>query len=181
MKTRDLIASEEVLWHAATHHPFLDGVRDGSLGPGAFSRWLVQDYHFALALTRAEARYLANAPREDFEVLVRGLEAMVAELAWFEEKRHKFSVFNRLQSKAIVAYLRYKSDISNWRRHDIDQALRQLDADRWIDSGNVGTDGLFNLVDRYLDHSARLHHPHYLAHQVAVPAVPSALAASVSG
>jgi len=86
MKTGDLIAGEGELWHAATHHPFLDQVRDGSLDPAAFSRWLVQDHHFALALVRAEGRYLASAPREDFEVLARGIQAMVAELAWFEEK-----------------------------------------------------------------------------------------------
>jgi thiaminase/transcriptional activator TenA len=86
MKTRDLIAGDAELWRAATHHPFLEGARDGNLDPAAFSRWLVQDYHFALALTRVEARYLANAPREDFEVLLQGMEAMISELAWFERK-----------------------------------------------------------------------------------------------
>ena len=86
MRTRDLIAGDAELWRAATHHPFLDGVREGDLDPAAFSRWLVQDYHFALALTRAEARYLANAPRGDLEVLLQGLQAMVGELAWFEQK-----------------------------------------------------------------------------------------------
>jgi thiaminase/transcriptional activator TenA len=92
MRTRDLIAGDGELWHAATHHPFLDQVRDGSLDPAAFSRWLVQDHHFALALVRAEGRYLASAPREDFEVLARGIQAMVAELAWFEEKAKEMSL-----------------------------------------------------------------------------------------
>jgi thiaminase/transcriptional activator TenA len=84
--TLELIADDAEPWHAATHHPFLDGVRDGTLDRAAFSRWLVQDFHFALALTRAEVRYLANAPREDLELLVQGVQAMVAELAWFERK-----------------------------------------------------------------------------------------------
>jgi thiaminase len=92
MRTTDLIASDAELWRAATHHPFLDGVRDGQLDPAAFSRWLVQDHHFALALTRAEARYLANAPSQDFEILARGLESMVAELAWFEKKAQEASL-----------------------------------------------------------------------------------------
>lgn len=92
MKTRDLIAGDADLWHAATHHRFLDGVREGNLDPAAFSRWLVQDYHFAVALTRAEARYLAGAPRQDFEVLLQGMQAMVAELAWFEEKAREGSL-----------------------------------------------------------------------------------------
>jgi thiaminase/transcriptional activator TenA len=84
MTTRELIADDAELWHAATHHPFLDAVRNGTLDPAAFSRWLVQDHHFALALTRAEGRYLANAPRRDLELLGQGIQAMVAELAWFE-------------------------------------------------------------------------------------------------
>ena len=86
MTTRQLIADEAELWHAATHHPFLDAVRDGTLDPAAFSRLLVQDYHFALALTGAEGRYLAHAPRGDLEILAEGIQAMVAELAWFERK-----------------------------------------------------------------------------------------------
>lgn len=86
MRTRELIEGDAELWRAATHHSFLDGVRDGTLDPEAFARWLVQDYHFALALTRAEGRYLANAPRADLEILVQGVQAMVAELAWFERK-----------------------------------------------------------------------------------------------
>jgi thiaminase/transcriptional activator TenA len=64
MTTRELIADDRELWHAATHHPFLDGVRDGTLDPAAFSRWLAQDYHFALALIGAEGRYLARPQRE---------------------------------------------------------------------------------------------------------------------
>ena len=92
MKASDLIAGDAALWHAATHHPFLDGVRDGELDLAAFSRWLVQDHHFALGLTRAEGRYLAGAPREDFGVLLQGIEAMVAELAWFEGKAEERSL-----------------------------------------------------------------------------------------
>ncbi len=38
MTTRELIADDAELWHAATHHPFLEGVRDGTLDPAAFSR-----------------------------------------------------------------------------------------------------------------------------------------------
>ena len=86
MTTRELIAADAELWHAATHHPFLEGVRDGTLDPAAFSRWLVQDYQFALALTGVEALYLAHAPREDLGVLAQGIQAMVVELAWFEGK-----------------------------------------------------------------------------------------------
>ncbi len=86
MTAKDLIESEAELWHAATHHRFLDSVRDGTLPLDAFARWLAQDYHFAEALTRVEARYLAGAPREDLALLASGVQAMVAELDWFEHK-----------------------------------------------------------------------------------------------
>jgi thiaminase/transcriptional activator TenA len=86
MTTAKLIASEPALWEAATRHPFLDGVRDGTLAETAFARWLSQDYHFGLALTRAQARYLAAAPRCDFALLAGGVQAMVAELDWFEAR-----------------------------------------------------------------------------------------------
>ena len=86
MTAQKLIESEAELWRAATHHPFLDGVRDGTLPPEVFARWLVQDYQFGAALTRVEARYLAGAPREDLALLAAGVQAMVAELDWFEEK-----------------------------------------------------------------------------------------------
>ncbi len=86
MTPQKLIESEAELWRAATHHPFLDGVRDGTLPPEEFACWLVQDYQFGAALTRVEARYLAAAPREDLALLSAGVQAMVAELDWFEQK-----------------------------------------------------------------------------------------------
>ncbi len=86
MTAQKLIESEAELWRAATHHPFLDGVRDGTLPAEDFARWLVQDYQFGAALTRVEARYLAGAPREDLALLAAGVQAMVAELDWFEQK-----------------------------------------------------------------------------------------------
>ncbi len=86
MIAQKLIESEAELWRAATHHPFLDGVRDGTLPAEDFARWLVQDYQFGAALTRVEARYLAGAPREDLALLAAGVQAMVAELDWFEQK-----------------------------------------------------------------------------------------------
>ena len=86
MTAEKLIQSHATLWYDATHHAFLDQVRDGTLAPAAFARWLCQDYHFGVALTRAEARFLAGAPREDLELLASGVQAMVAELDWFERK-----------------------------------------------------------------------------------------------
>lgn len=74
------------LWTAATRHPFLDAVRDGTISDSAFDRWLVQDALFVTDLLTFQARLLARAPRPAQTVLVGGCAALVAELDWFEEQ-----------------------------------------------------------------------------------------------
>ncbi len=85
MTPSDLLIGHQEFWQEATHHPFLDGVRDGRLPGSAFDRWLVQDYHFVEALVRTQARILAGAPRKDLEVLSAGVKAGADELAWFAQ------------------------------------------------------------------------------------------------
>jgi thiaminase/transcriptional activator TenA len=114
MNTQELVRAEAGLWRAATHHAFLDEVRDGTLAPAAFARWLCQDYHFAVALTRTEARALACAPREDLELLVGGIQAMVAELGWFESKASERAIDLDVPlhptARAYIDYLRGLAD-----------------------------------------------------------------------
>lgn len=74
------------LWRRAVRPPFLDGVRDGTLSPVAFDRWLAQDALFVADLLRFQARLLAGAPRPAQAVLAAGAVALVEELAWFEEQ-----------------------------------------------------------------------------------------------
>ena len=57
-----LVSRHEAAWRAATVHPFLAGVRDGSVPENCFDRWLAQDYLFAQALMRAQCRIVAAAP-----------------------------------------------------------------------------------------------------------------------
>ena len=71
-------------WSAATRHPFLTGVRDGSVTAAAFDTWLAQDGHFVADLVWFQARLLARAPRPAQAVLAGGAVALVDELAWFE-------------------------------------------------------------------------------------------------
>lgn len=71
-------------WSRATAHPFLDAVREGTLAPGAFNSWLIQDHHFVGDLLWFQARLLARAPRPARAVLAHGAVALVHELEWFE-------------------------------------------------------------------------------------------------
>ena len=114
MRAKDLIEDNAQLWRAATHHAFLDEVGDGTLDAAAFARWLSQDYHFAVALIRSEARALACAPREDLELLVGGIQAMVAELDWFESKASEREIDLEVElhptARAYIDYLRALAD-----------------------------------------------------------------------
>ncbi|MCZ2822915.1 MULTISPECIES: TenA family transcriptional regulator [unclassified Modestobacter] len=86
MPVAELLRRHPESWRAATAHPFLIAVRDGSLPAGAFDTWLVQDARFVADLLRFQARLLARAPRAAQAVLAGGLVALVEELAWFEEQ-----------------------------------------------------------------------------------------------
>ncbi|MGK2865267.1 MAG: TenA family transcriptional regulator [Mycobacterium sp.] len=74
------------LWTAATRHPFLDAVRDGTITDIAFDRWLRQDALFVADLLTFQSRLLGRAPRDAQGVLVGGCAALVAELDWFSEQ-----------------------------------------------------------------------------------------------
>jgi thiaminase/transcriptional activator TenA len=82
--TEELLRRHAAEWRAATRHPFLDGVRDGTLPADAFRSWLAQDRLFVEDLLRFQARLLARAPRHAQAVLAGGLVALEAELGWFE-------------------------------------------------------------------------------------------------
>jgi thiaminase len=82
----ELLSRHPDAWRAATRHPFLDAVRDGTVPVAAFDTWLVQDARFVADLLRFQARLLARAPRPAQVVLAGGLVALVDELAWFEEQ-----------------------------------------------------------------------------------------------
>ncbi len=85
MNADALVTRHAAAWQAATVHPFLAGVRDGSLPGDSFDRWLAQDYLYAQALVRAQSRITAAAPFADIGLLAGGVVATVDELAWFED------------------------------------------------------------------------------------------------
>ena len=83
LEAPDLIGRHRAEWDQAVSHPFLDGVRDGSLPTRAFDLWLEQDYLFVSDLLRFQARLLGLAPRKAQQPLASGLVALESELSWF--------------------------------------------------------------------------------------------------
>lgn len=84
MPVDELLQRHGHAWAAATRHPFLAAVRDGTISRAAFDTWLVQDFRFVADLLRFQARLLARSPRPAQAVLAGGAVALVDELAWFE-------------------------------------------------------------------------------------------------
>jgi thiaminase/transcriptional activator TenA len=102
MTGQDLIYEYAELWKSATHHPFLEAIRSGSMPETIFNSWLTQVYHFVGATTRVQARILAQAPREDLALLASGLKAVLAELTWFENKAHERGICLEIPPGPIV-------------------------------------------------------------------------------
>src|SRR4051812_29664882 len=93
------------LWEAATRHPFLRAVADGSAE--GFGLWLAQDALFVQDLVAFQARLIARAPRAAQPVLADGVVGLLAELDWFDEQAAAFGV--RLDAEPLTTTLEYRS------------------------------------------------------------------------
>jgi thiaminase/transcriptional activator TenA len=113
MQARDLPRSVAIvhgvldpLWSAATRHPFLDAVRDGTISGAAFDRWL------------------GRAPRQAQEVLAGGCVALVAELDWFEVMAARRGI--DLGAAALPATLNYRALLERLDAAPFDAAVTAL-------------------------------------------------------
>jgi formylaminopyrimidine deformylase / aminopyrimidine aminohydrolase len=71
-------------------HPFIREAADGTLDPGAFDRWLVQDHHFVVGFRRFLGRLLEIAPDEPARDLLAGAQIpLQAELDLFRAEAAK--------------------------------------------------------------------------------------------
>lgn len=108
MKAGDLIGNHSRAWEGATRHPFLEGVRDGTLPEGAFERWLVQDRMFVEEELGLLRRLLPGAPRRDQNLFESGIAALEEELGWFEEQaRRRNLTLSARPERATESYLRF--------------------------------------------------------------------------
>lgn len=112
------------LWTAATRHPFLDAVRDGTITDAAFDRWLRQDALFVADLLIFQSRLLARAPRGAQQVLVGGCAALVAELDWFEEQAVRRGI--DLAAEPLPATLAYRELLQHLDNEPYDAAITAL-------------------------------------------------------
>ena len=67
-------------WRAYTHHPFVEGMRDGTLPRAAYLRYLVQDYVFLIHFSRAWALAVTKAATvEEMRFAARILDGLLNE------------------------------------------------------------------------------------------------------
>jgi thiaminase/transcriptional activator TenA len=114
----------DALWTAATRHPFLDAVRDGTIDDVAFNRWLCQDALFVTDLLTFQARLLARAPRPAQGVLAGGCVALVDELDWFEVHAARRGI--EPAQPALGATLAYRELLQRLDDMPADMALTAL-------------------------------------------------------
>ncbi len=63
----------------------------------------------------------------------------------------------------------------------VDEIFESGELRSWIENGKMDVKSFTEILDRYLKFSTRMHHPGYLAHQVAVPDFPAALGDLIHG
>lgn len=63
----------------------------------------------------------------------------------------------------------------------LEKVIRELELATYVNTGGLSRESLAQFMTKYLSLTTRLHHPAYLAHQVAVPHYAGALAALIDG
>ncbi len=112
MRPDDLLQRHKEVWNAATRHPFLDAVRDGTLDAAIFATWLVQDYLFVADEFAVQARLLARAPRNAQKLLLGSLQGLESELSWFESHaRTRNLALQAAPYPATVAYRNFLNSL----------------------------------------------------------------------
>ncbi|MCQ0094072.1 TenA family protein [Roseovarius sp. M141] len=104
-------------WHAYTHHPFVEGLRDGTLPRKAFLHYLVQDYVFLIHFSRAWALAVVKADTvEEMRFATTTLDALLnGEIALHvatcaREGIDEATLFAAPEAAQNIAYTRYVLD-----------------------------------------------------------------------
>ncbi|MEI4263256.1 TenA family protein [Roseovarius sp. D0-M9] len=104
-------------WHAFTHHPFVEGLGDGSLPRDAYLRYLVQDYLFLIHFSRAWALAVTKAGTVDeMRFAARTLHALLNEeialhvATCAAEGLDEAALFEAEELPQNIAYTRYVLD-----------------------------------------------------------------------
>ncbi|MEM9103626.1 MAG: pyridoxal-dependent decarboxylase [Pseudomonadota bacterium] len=96
-----------------------------------------------------------------------------------KEFSQSFQVISEILQKYVEKTHQQVINASNVK--NISHIQQTLEPEKWIAEGGLQGNRLAEWLNNYLEYSARLHHPRYMCHQVAPPAIPSALADFIHG
>lgn len=101
----------------------------------------------------------------------------------FETGIEDFEQVARLVVDALAAYHRQsaRGEVPVIKLEAIDQIAQRLNLSPAIRDGNLMTEDFGAFLDEYLALTTRLHHPAFMAHQVAVPHLAGSLGALIDG
>lgn len=100
-------------WYSYCHHPFVQGIQDGTLSLAAFKHYLQQDYLFLIHFARAYALAVYKADNvDDMQAAADGMRGSIGELdlhlSYCEQwGLSKQAVQTIPEAPANVAYTRY--------------------------------------------------------------------------
>ncbi|MCH99310.1 seed maturation protein PM36, partial [Trifolium medium] len=86
------------VYQAATKHPFIRTIRDGTVQSHSFKTWLAQDYLFVREFVPFVASVLIKACKEsdydndDVEVILGGMASLKDEISWFKREANKWGI-----------------------------------------------------------------------------------------
>ncbi|KAM7280838.1 hypothetical protein ACFE04_007972 [Oxalis oulophora] len=92
------LRKHHLIYAAATRHPFILTIRDGTIDLSAFKTWLAQDYLFVRESIPFVATVLAKAWKQsddnhtDTEVILGGMASLNDEVAWFKNEASKWGI-----------------------------------------------------------------------------------------
>lgn len=94
--------------------------------------------------------------------------------------------FERLSGHAVRALRQHIENTSSGTAAatgyaPLRKVVQALEVDRWLPAGGMDEAAFEQFLQAYLNHSVKLHHPAYIAHQVGIPDYPGALAATING
>lgn len=104
-------------WHEYTHHPFVEGLRDGTLPHSKFVHYLIQDYVFLVHFARAWSLAVIKAETlHEMKICAGTVEALVShEMALHvktcaAEGIDEATLFAAAEAFETLAYTRYVMD-----------------------------------------------------------------------
>ncbi|AES91958.1 putative bifunctional TENA-E protein [Medicago truncatula] len=111
--TETWLRKHRPIYDAATRHPFILSIRDGTVQSHSFKTWLAQDYLFVRAFVPFVASVLIKACKEsddsdDVEVILGGMASLKDEILWFKREANKWGISfsDVVPQKANINYCR---------------------------------------------------------------------------